>query len=98
MAKHSFQSKWFKTWKWLHYIESEDVVFCYTCDKAVNGKGMEASETSSESHLFLVCLPTGKMPSGNLEDMKSLLYFISQGHCNALHFPCIALHFPCSIC
>ena len=44
VEKHSFQSKWFKTWKWLHYIESEDVVFCHTCVKAIKGKEMVALE------------------------------------------------------
>ena len=31
----SFQPIWFSKWKWLHYSESDDKVFCHTCVKAV---------------------------------------------------------------
>ena len=34
VVKRSFQSSWFKKWKWLHYDESKDVVYCFTCMKA----------------------------------------------------------------
>lgn len=31
VINRSFQKNWFKTWKWLHYIEDKDVVFCFHC-------------------------------------------------------------------
>ena len=53
VEKRSFQSKWFKTWKWLHCIESKDVVFCHTCVKTVKGKEMVASEKSLSESPFI---------------------------------------------
>ena len=30
----SFQKKWFSTYRWLHYDENKDAVFCFLCKKA----------------------------------------------------------------
>ena len=29
-----FQSSWYKSWPWLHYMEVTDSVLCYTCATA----------------------------------------------------------------
>ena len=34
IVKRKFQTSWFDTWKWLHYIEDEDKVVCFHCTKA----------------------------------------------------------------
>ena len=34
VVQRAFQSQWFSRWKWLHYVEESDAVFCYTCVKA----------------------------------------------------------------
>lgn len=31
VTKRSFQKQWFDSFKWLHYDENQDVVYCYTC-------------------------------------------------------------------
>ena len=31
IVKHSCQSSWFSKWKWLHYDEDSDAVFCHPC-------------------------------------------------------------------
>lgn len=36
----SLQSKWFKTWCWLHYDQSRGLVFCHTCVQAANSEKM----------------------------------------------------------
>ena len=28
-----FQSSWFTSWKWLHYLEAEDITLCFLCLK-----------------------------------------------------------------
>ena len=38
VVEQSFQASWFLKWKWLHYNESDDLVFCHTCMKA-NAEG-----------------------------------------------------------
>ena len=34
IERRSFQPSWFNRWSWLHYIEHNDTVLCYTCKKA----------------------------------------------------------------
>ena len=34
VVSHSFQSKWFDKYKWLHYDEAQDAAYCYTCRTA----------------------------------------------------------------
>ena len=46
----SFQPIWFSKWKWLHYSESDDKVFCHTCVKAVRDFKM-SSKNAEESFL-----------------------------------------------
>ena len=38
IVNRAFQSAWFKRWNWLHYDESQDVVFCLPCLKAFKEK------------------------------------------------------------
>ena len=38
VVERSFQASWFQKWKWLHYDESNDLVFCHICMKA-NAEG-----------------------------------------------------------
>ena len=53
MAYRSFQPSWFKTWKWLHYDEGRDVVFCHTCVTAVkSGKLKLAGNAKDSAFLF----------------------------------------------
>jgi len=33
-TKRSFQAKWFKQWKWLHYNEENDSAYYFYCIKA----------------------------------------------------------------
>ena len=33
-VKRSFQSSWFDKWSWLHYLEDQDIVLCFTCARA----------------------------------------------------------------
>ena len=35
VVKCSCQSSWFSKWKWLHYNEDDDVVFCHLCVTAL---------------------------------------------------------------
>ena len=35
IAKRSFQLSWFTKWKWLHYDEGDDVVYCHLCVTAL---------------------------------------------------------------
>ena len=46
----SFQPIWFSKWKWLHYSESDDKVFCHTCVKAVRDFKM-SSKNAEEAFL-----------------------------------------------
>ena len=38
VCKRSFQVSWFRKWSWLHYVENENVVLCYTCARAYSEK------------------------------------------------------------
>ena len=38
VVERSFQASWFHKWKWLHYNELDDLVFCHVCMKA-NAEG-----------------------------------------------------------
>ena len=31
VVNRSFQYQWFEKWRWLHYGESHDLVFCHMC-------------------------------------------------------------------
>lgn len=42
VQKYSCQASWFKTWKWLHYDEQNDTVFCHVCVQALQSKRMDA--------------------------------------------------------
>ena len=46
----SFKPIWFSKWKWLHYRESDDKVFCHTCVKAVRAFKM-TSKNAKEAFL-----------------------------------------------
>ena len=36
----SFQPKWFNDFNWLHYHETEDAVYCFTCLKAIENNAL----------------------------------------------------------
>ena len=38
VRKYSCQASWFKTWKWLHYNEQKDTVFCHVCVQTLQSK------------------------------------------------------------
>ncbi len=40
----SFQSSWFKTWPWLHYVEEQDKVLCHTCARAFHLKQISSTK------------------------------------------------------
>ena len=46
VLKRSFQPSWFDKWPWLHYIESDDSVLCYTCAKASLQKKLQWSSSA----------------------------------------------------
>ena len=40
VVRRSFQSVWYKQWKWLHYDVSNDLTSCFICVKAIQS-GMQ---------------------------------------------------------
>ena len=42
IMRRSFQAGWFAKWRWLHYREDDDTVFCHTCVKAFTELNMSA--------------------------------------------------------
>ena len=52
-VKRSFQTTWFKRWRWLHYDESNDVAFCYWCIKAYKEKKLTVSNADKAFITFL---------------------------------------------
>ena len=40
----SFQPSWFNHWKFLHYDEARDIVFCHTCLKGFEIKKMKSHQ------------------------------------------------------
>ena len=44
---HSFQSKWFDKYKWLHYSEARDAAYCYTCKTADEQKKLRTKYKES---------------------------------------------------
>ena len=47
VRKYSCQASWFQTWKWLHYDEQKDVVFCHLCVQALRSKRMDVKRGES---------------------------------------------------
>jgi hypothetical protein len=43
----AFQAKWFKQWPFLHYSESEDLVYCHTCISGFKQGKMKAGSAES---------------------------------------------------
>ena len=41
IVKRCCQLAWFGKWKWLHYSEQDDVVFCHVCVTALRSKRMK---------------------------------------------------------
>ena len=41
IRRYSCQAVWFKNWKWLHYSDAKDAVFCHVCVKALQSKRMD---------------------------------------------------------
>ena len=44
-VKCSCQRSWFTKWKWLHYNEDKDAVFCHVCVSALKHKKMQTSRS-----------------------------------------------------
>ena len=42
IMRRSFQAYWFAKWRWLHYREDDNTVFCHTCMKAFTEVNMSA--------------------------------------------------------
>ena len=43
----SFQGKWFSKWRWLHYDEGKDAVFCYICVTALKQRKIKYSHNAA---------------------------------------------------
>ena len=43
VCRRSSQVSWFSKWFWLHYVEDEDAVLCYTCAHAYSEKKLQWS-------------------------------------------------------
>ena len=50
----SAQSQWFDTWPFLHYDESQDVVFCHTCVKAFELGRMKTSNNAADAFVSVL--------------------------------------------
>ena len=50
VVKYLYQRSWFSKWKWLHYSEDKDAVFCHVCVMALEHKKML---TSCRDPLFI---------------------------------------------
>lgn len=48
LKQRSFQPDWFKNFKWLHYDQTKDAAFCFTCVRALK-KNMISSEKSEKA-------------------------------------------------
>lgn len=46
-VKSLCQHSWFSKWKWLHYNEDKDAVFCHVCVSALKQKKMQTSHSSN---------------------------------------------------
>ena len=46
IVHHSFNSKWFDRWPWLHYSETNDSVVCFTCFRAKMEKKLQWSSNA----------------------------------------------------
>lgn len=51
IVKRSFQSTWFRRWKWLHYEEAIDSAFCHICGRAEQDGKLKAG---SKEQAFLL--------------------------------------------
>jgi hypothetical protein len=51
VVKRSFQSSWYDKWSWLHYIEEQDAVLCFTCAQASNHKMLQWSSNFDSSFI-----------------------------------------------
>ena len=47
VTHHSFQSKWFNKYKWLHYNEAQDAAYCYTYKTADEQKKLRSNYKDS---------------------------------------------------
>ena len=46
VVNRTFQPSWFEKWPWLHYIENDDAVVCFTCARASLQKKLQWSANS----------------------------------------------------
>lgn len=50
-VQHSFQHSWFTKWKFLHYREDTDTVFCHTCLKMFKKKKDKTADKAAGAFL-----------------------------------------------
>ena len=43
VVKRAFQPGWFKSWRWLHYDEANDIVLCHTCVQALDQRKVRSN-------------------------------------------------------
>ena len=51
VVNRSFQPSWFEKWPWLHYIENQDAVVCFTCARANLQKMLHWSSNSDAAFI-----------------------------------------------
>lgn len=69
-VRRSFPEQWFKQWKWLHYNNVRDVVYCHCCVSAINSGKMQLKGNAHDSTFFLVSLTEPITELICLEDFK----------------------------
>ena len=50
----SFQPSWFTKWDWLHYDESKDVAYCFTCVRALKTGKLKTTAGNVKDSAFAV--------------------------------------------
>ena len=51
VVRRSFHPSWFSKWPWLHYVEEQDTVACYTCAKASLEKKLDWSTNADAAFI-----------------------------------------------
>ena len=52
VTNRAFQQKWFQRWRWLHYDNIGDKVFCYLCVKALKTGKMKPEGNIDEAFVL----------------------------------------------
>ena len=53
IVSQSFESSWYKSWPWLHYMEVTNSVLCYTCATAGQQNKLTPSAASKMDGAFI---------------------------------------------